>query len=61
MTATGIVVWFIVWGLKYVGVEGVEEGAVTEFVANIVQAGAFLLMIWGQARRGDIKGFFFKK
>ena len=55
MTGVGIAAFFIAWLLKYMGIEGVENGEIAEVVTGLVQIGGFIMMVWGQMRRKDLK------
>lgn len=54
LTGVGIVVSVLVFILNYFGFT-FEQGSVAQFVENIVQAGGFLMVLYGQYRRGDLK------
>tara|TARA_R110000851_G_scaffold96046_3_gene208442 strand:+ start:2196 stop:2375 length:180 start_codon:yes stop_codon:yes gene_type:complete len=54
--AAGIVMLIAsVFGLE------LSEGSVVEVIAAIGTVASFVLMVWNQWDRPDVKGFFFKK
>jgi len=54
MTGSGIVIFAVMAGLKYLNVNGVSEDQVAGAIANGVQLVSFVMMLWGQIRRSDL-------
>lgn len=54
MTGSGIVIFAVMAGLKYLNVNGVSEDQVAGAIANGVQLLSFVMMLWGQIRRSDL-------
>lgn len=55
MTGTGIAVMLIAAALNWFGVVNVDSDQITKIVNAAVQVGSFVLMVWGQVRRPDLK------
>ena len=54
MTGTGLAVALIAWVLAGLGVE-VGEESIAGFVQAVLTAAGFVLTVWGQLRREDLK------
>lgn len=50
----GMYAFLLATALRLLGVD-VEEGVVTEFVVSLLQVIAFVVWVWGQVRRSDLK------
>ena len=61
MNGAGVAIYFIALFLRAVGIDGVENEQIAAFVLNVSSVIGFVLMVWGQARREDIKWFFWRK
>lgn len=60
MTGSSIVVFAVMWVLKYFNIGGIGEDQVATFVSNTIQAISFITLLIGQARRSDVKFGVFK-
>ena len=60
MAGSGLVVSVLVFGAKFLGLD-LDEGTITEGVANILAAVGFVLLVWGQLRRKDLNWGLFRK
>jgi hypothetical protein len=49
----GAIATVLVLFLKFIGID-VDAGVVTEFIVNIMGAGAFIMWLYGQFRRDDL-------
>lgn len=58
-TGIGMAVWVITFGLNKFGIIP-SDGSVEAFVSSIINIASFVLMVYGQYRRTDVKGFIFK-
>lgn len=54
MTGSGLVAFLLIVGLKYLGIVNVDD-QVVKLVTDVIENGSFLLMIFGQVRRKDLK------
>lgn len=54
MAGSGIIVAVLAFALPLFGVP-VDQNAVAAFVDNVAKVIGFVLMVWGQARRPDLR------
>lgn len=54
MAGTGLIISILAFVLPIFGVN-VDQGTVTQFVDNIVKVIGFIMIVWGQMRRPDLK------
>lgn len=61
MTGSGIVVYLVMFALKYFNITGIDESQISTFIADIGQVAGFVLLIVGQIRRKDVSFGIIKK
>ena len=54
LAGLGIIVTILVFATKYFNLD-IDEGQITEGIQAIAQAVGFIMVIWGQVRRKDLK------